>query len=62
LSGLLAAVGTALVYGLGGYYVISGVFTIGTIVAFSAYMVSLYNSVQALANAHVEFASSMVSF
>jgi ATP-binding cassette subfamily B protein len=62
LSGLLAAVGTALVYGLGGYYVISGVFTIGTIVAFSAYMVSLYNSVQALANAPVEFASSMVSF
>jgi ATP-binding cassette subfamily B protein len=62
LSGLLAAIGTALVYGLGGYYVISGVFTIGTIVAFSAYMVSLYNSVQALANAPVEFASSMVSF
>lgn len=62
LSGLLAAVGTALVYGLGGYFVINGVFTIGTIVAFSAYMVSLYSAVQGLANAPVEFASSMVSF
>jgi len=62
LSGLLASVGTALVYGLGGYFVISGVFTIGTIVAFSAYMVSLYSAVQGLANAPVEFASSMVSF
>ena len=62
ISGLLAAVGTALVYGLGGYYVINGVFTIGTIVAFSAYMVSLYGAVQGLANAPVDFASSMVSF
>jgi len=42
--------------------VISGVFTVGTIVAFSAYLVSLYGSVQGLANAPVDFASSMVSF
>lgn len=62
ISGLLVAIGTALVYGLGGYFVISGVFTIGTIVAFSAYLVSLYSSVQGLANAPVDFASSMVSF
>ncbi len=62
ISGLLVAVGTALVYGLGGYFAISGVFTIGTIVAFSAYLVSLYGAVQGLANAPVDFASSMVSF
>ncbi len=62
ISGVLVAVGTALVYGLGGYFVISGVFTIGTIVAFSAYLVSLYSAVQGLANAPVDFASSMVSF
>ena len=62
ISGLLVAVGTALVYGMGGYFVISGVFTIGTIVAFTAYLVSLYSSVQGLANAPVDFASSMVSF
>ncbi len=62
ISGLLIAVGTALVYGLGGYFVISGVFTIGTVVAFSAYLVSLYGSIQGLANAPVDFASSIVSF
>ena len=62
ISGLLVAVGSALVYGLGGYFVISGVFTIGTVVAFSAYLVSLYGSIQGLANAPVDFASSIVSF
>ena len=62
ISGLLVAIGTALVYGLGGYFVISGVFTVGTVVAFSAYLVSLYSSIQGLANAPVDFASSMVSF
>lgn len=62
ISGLLVAIGTALVYGLGGYFVISGIFTIGTIVAFSSYMISLYGAVQALASAPVDFISSMVSF
>ena len=62
ISGLLVAVGTALVYGLGGYFVISGVLTIGTVVAFSAYLVSLYSAVQGLANAPVDFAASIVSF
>jgi ATP-binding cassette subfamily B protein len=62
ISGLLVAVGTALVYGLGGYFVISGVLTIGTVVAFSAYLVSLYGAVQGLANAPVDFAASIVSF
>ena len=33
IIGLLIAVGTSLVYGLGGYFVITGVFTVGTIVA-----------------------------
>ena len=62
IIGLLSAVGTALVYGLGGYYVITGVFTVGTIVAFSAYLGSLYGSLQGLTNAPVDFSSSMVSF
>jgi len=34
IVGLISAVGTSLVYGLGGYYVIIGSFTVGTIVAF----------------------------
>ena len=62
IIGLISAVGTALVYGLGGYYVIQGAFTIGTIVAFGAYLGNLYRSLQGLSNAPVEFATSMVSF
>ncbi|MBN1147148.1 MAG: ABC transporter ATP-binding protein [Anaerolineales bacterium] len=62
IIGLLSAVGTALVYGLGGYLVIQGAFTVGTIVAFGAYLTSLYSALQGLANAPVEFATSVVSF
>jgi ATP-binding cassette subfamily B protein len=62
IIGLLSAIGTALVYGLGGFLVIRNVFTIGTIVAFGAYLTSLYSSLQGLANAPVEFATSVVSF
>ena len=58
IVGLLAAVGTALIYGLGGYFVIQGSFTVGTIVAFGAYLSSLYSSLQSLASAPVEFATS----
>ncbi len=62
IIGLVGAIGTALVYWLGGHLVLREVFTIGTIVAFSAYLASLYTSLQALTNAPVEFATSMVSF
>jgi ATP-binding cassette subfamily B protein len=62
LIGLLSAVGTALVYGVGGYLVIQGAFTIGTIVAFGAYLRNLYTALQDLANAPVDFATSVVSF
>lgn len=62
IIGLISAVGTALVYGLGGYFVIKQTFTIGTIVAFGAYLSNLYSALQGLSNAPVEFATSMVSF
>jgi len=62
IIGLISAVGSALVYGLGGYLVIQGAFTVGTIVAFGAYLGSLYSALQGLSNAPVEFATSMVSF
>src|SRR5574341_2521270 len=62
ILGLVGAVGTALVYGLGGYYVILGTFTIGTIVAFGAYLEQLYGSLQGLASAPVDFSTSMFSF
>jgi ATP-binding cassette subfamily B protein len=41
---LLTAVGTALVYGVGGYLVILEMFTLGTIVAFGDYLSRLYTS------------------
>jgi ATP-binding cassette subfamily B protein len=59
---LVSAVGTALVYGIGGYLVMQNAFTIGTIVAFGAYMSSLYGALQGLTNAPVDFATSVVSF
>jgi ATP-binding cassette, subfamily B, bacterial len=62
IIGLVGAVGTALVYGIGGYLVIQKTFTIGTIVAFGAYMSSLYGALQGLTNAPVDFATSVVSF
>ena len=62
ILGLVGAVGTALVYWVGGHLVLQGTFTVGTIVAFSAYLTSLYSSLQQLTNAPVAFATSMVSF
>ncbi|MCC6297993.1 MAG: ABC transporter ATP-binding protein [Anaerolineales bacterium] len=62
IFGLITAVGTALVYGLGGWYVIAGSFTVGTIVAFGSYLGQLYGALQGLAGAPVEFSTSMVSF
>lgn len=59
---IVGAIGTALVYWVGGYLVVEGAFTIGTIVAFSAYLTQLYGPLMALTNAPVEFAQSMVSF
>jgi ATP-binding cassette subfamily B protein len=62
IIGLVSAVGTALVYGLGGWFVIQDTFTIGTIVAFGSYLSTLYGALQGLAGAPVEFSTSMVSF
>ena len=62
IIGLVSAIGTAVIYGLGGYFVIQGSFTVGTIVAFGAYLGTLYSALQGLANAPVEFATSVVSF
>lgn len=62
LVSLVSVVGTALVYWIGGHLVLSGEFTVGTIVAFGTYLTQLYGPLQALTNAPVDFATSMVSF
>ncbi|HVC32427.1 MAG TPA: ABC transporter ATP-binding protein [Chloroflexota bacterium] len=59
---IVGAVGTALVFWVGGEFVLSGQFTIGLIVAFAAYLNQLYGPLTALTNAPVDFATSMVSF
>jgi ATP-binding cassette subfamily B protein len=62
LLGVVSAVGTAVVFWGGGRLVLAGTFTVGTIVAFGAYLTQLYGPLMALTNAQVEFAQSMVSF
>ena len=60
--GLLSAVGTAVVFWVGGNLVFQGAFTAGTIIAFGTYLTQLYGPISALVNARVDFATSMVSF
>jgi ATP-binding cassette subfamily B protein len=62
ILGMITAFSTALIYWVGGRMTIEGAFTIGTIVAFGAYLGQLYGPLMALTNAPVEFAQSMVSF
>lgn len=60
--GIAATIGTALNYWLGGYFVLTDAISIGTIVAFVAYLGRLYGPISALTNVQVEFITSMVSF
>jgi ATP-binding cassette subfamily B protein len=60
--GISAAIGTALIYWVGGYLAMIDVLTIGTIVAFAAYLTRLYGPISSLTNIQVDFATSMVSF
>jgi ATP-binding cassette, subfamily B, bacterial len=62
LLGLVGAFGTAVVYWLGSRLVLDGDLTLGTLVAFAALLSNLYGPLQALVNAPVELASSLVSF
>jgi ATP-binding cassette subfamily B protein len=60
--GIASAIGTALIYWVGGYLVLREAITVGTIVAFAAYLARLYGPISSLSNVQVEFAQSMVSF
>lgn len=63
IVGLVAAIGTAAVYWVGGYLVITtDTFSVGDIVAFALYLPRLYGPLAALANARVQLATSLVSF
>jgi ATP-binding cassette subfamily B protein len=60
--GVVSALGTAMVFWVGAMLAINGQLSIGTIVALSAYLSSLYGPLSGLSNARVEFATSLVSF
>ena len=62
LLSVVSAVGSAVVFWVGGHLVLRGEFTIGTIVAFGTYLSQMYGPLMALTNAQVQFAESMVSF
>ncbi|NRF93908.1 ABC transporter ATP-binding protein [Paenibacillus frigoriresistens] len=58
----LGPLGTAIIYMYGGYSVISGIMTLGSIVAFAAYLGRLYMPVGMLLNLHVEVATALGVF
>jgi ATP-binding cassette, subfamily B, bacterial len=62
LLGGASVIGTALVYWVGGHLVFDQVFTLGTLVAFAAYLGQLYGPLQYLVDVPIEFSTSMVSF
>ena len=59
---LMSALALALVYGLGGVLAIGGQLQAGAIVSLALLLTRLYAPLTALANAHVEIASALVSF
>ncbi|NBV74200.1 MAG: ABC transporter ATP-binding protein, partial [Actinobacteria bacterium] len=60
--GLVAAVGTAAIYGLGALFVVDGDITSGTLVALAALVTRVYQPLTGLTNARVDLMTSMVSF
>ncbi len=59
---LVAALAQALVYGLGGYYALSGQLSTGTVVTLALLLSRLYGPLTALSNARVDVMSALVSF
>ncbi|HEX6658008.1 MAG TPA: ABC transporter ATP-binding protein [Ilumatobacter sp.] len=60
--GLVAALGTAAIYGIGAQLVVSGDITSGTLVALAALVTRVYQPLTGLTNARVDLMTSMVSF
>ena len=62
--GLISAVGTAVVWWVGGYLVITQPdrVTVGTLIMFAGLLAQLYGPLSAISNSRVEFATSLVSF
>ncbi len=59
---LVGAVGTALIYLVGGRQVISGTISIGTLVALGVFVTQIYAPLTSLTNARVDLMTAFVSF
>lgn len=59
---LVAALATALTYGLGGNLVISGAITLGTLLALVGLLAQLYGPLTALSNVRLDVMTALVSF
>jgi ATP-binding cassette subfamily B protein len=62
LVGMLSALGPAVLYGYGGYLVIDHKAALGTIVAFSTYLVQLYNPASSLAGSNTSLIGGLALF
>jgi ATP-binding cassette subfamily B protein len=60
--GLVGAIGTAAIYGVGALMVVGGDITTGTLVALAALVTRVYQPLTGLTNARVDLMTSMVSF
>ena len=60
--GLVGAIGTAAIYGVGALMVVDGDITTGTLVALAALVTRVYQPLTGLTNARVDLMTSMVSF
>jgi len=59
---LIPALATALVYGVGGYLVIQGTLSIGTLLALATLLLRLLGPLQGLSNVRVDVMTALVSF
>lgn len=62
IVGTLSALMSALIYGLGGSFVISGSLKIGTLVALAVLITRMYGPINQLTNVQVNFLTALVSF
>ncbi|WP_241432238.1 ABC transporter ATP-binding protein [Ilumatobacter nonamiensis] len=60
--GLVGAIGTAAIYGVGAIMVVNGGISTGTLVALAALVTRVYQPLTGLTNARVDLMTSMVSF
>ena len=58
----VAAIATAIAYGIGGHLAINGGITVGTLLAITALLARLYGPLTALSNVRIDVMTSLVSF